>query len=103
MKFYSRRNRFPGTSVMAVIVLLAGAGFASAQDEAARIDAKLVPAQAKDAKAFVPAGWKIEEQLTGDLNGDARPDQVLKLVEDRRDKNDEGMPTERGRALIIAI
>ena len=78
-------------------------GSLSAQDEAGKIDVSGVPAQAKTAEAFAPSGWKIEEQLTGDLNGDSVPDRVLKLIEDKPDKDAEGLPTERGRALVIAL
>lgn len=74
-----------------------------AQDEAGTIDVSRVPAQAKDAASFAPAGWKIEEQITGDLNGDSLPDHVLKLVEDKPAKDADDMPTERGRALVIAL
>jgi len=76
---------------------------AIAQDEAAKIDKSRVPAQANAAEKFAPAGWKIEEQVTGDLNGDAIPDYALKLIEAKPEKDAEGNPTERGRALVIAL
>jgi hypothetical protein len=76
---------------------------AIAQDEAAKIDKSRVPAQANAPEKFAPAGWKIEEQVTGDLNGDAIPDYALKLVEVKPEKDSEGNPTERGRALVIAL
>lgn len=85
-----------------VIILCFGTS-SFAQDEAGTIDVSRVPTHAKDAASFVPAGWKIEEQITGDLNGDSLPDQVLKLVEDKPAKDADDMPTERGRALIIAL
>jgi len=44
-----------------------------------------------------------EAQATGDLNGDSLPDYAIKLVEDKPEKNSEGDPTERGRALVIAL
>lgn len=100
MKTYISRVLF---GLPAVLMVLACPIFGLAQDEAKRIDASQLPAQAKNAASFVPAGWKIEEQLTGDLNGDSRPDYVLKLIEDKREKDDEGIPTERGRALVIAL
>ena len=34
---------------------------------------------ASTAEAFVPAGWRIESQKSGDLNGDGRSDVVLVL------------------------
>jgi hypothetical protein len=88
-------------SLLVIILCVATSTFA--QDEAGTIDVSRVPAQAKDAASFAPAGWKIEEQVTGDLNGDSLPDFVLKLVEDKPAKDADDMPTERGRALVIAL
>ena len=88
-------------SLLVIILCVATSTFA--QDEAGTIDVSVVPAQAKDAASFAPAGWKLEEQVTGDLNGDSLPDFVLKLVEDKPAKNADDMPTERGRALVIAL
>jgi hypothetical protein len=88
-------------SLFVIILCLGTLSFA--QDEAAKIDPSRIPTQAKNAASFVPAGWKIEEQVTGDLNGDLLPDYVLKLVEDKPPKDSDDMPTERGRALVIAL
>jgi hypothetical protein len=74
----------------------------SGQDEGV-IDKSLVPATADDVQKFVPPGWKIEEQIKGDLNADAVADYALKLVEDKRDKDASGDPTERYRALVIVL
>lgn len=76
---------------------------AVAQDEAARIDKSRIPARADNPTQFAPAGWKVEEQVAGDLNGDSVPDYALKLVEAKPEKNSEGDPTERGRALVLAL
>jgi hypothetical protein len=38
--------------------------------------------EAASAEDFVPAGWKLERQLTGDLNRDGVPDLVLLLRQD---------------------
>ena len=84
-------------------IILCFATLTFAQDEAGTIDVSRVPAQAKDAASFAPAGWKIEEQVRGDLNGDTLPDLVLKLVENKPAKDADDMPTERGRALVIAL
>ena len=103
MKSYFGRVPLGGPWLLAVLILLVGAMTTFAQDEAGKIDPSRIPAQAKDAGSFVPAGWKIEEQITGDLNGDSLPDYVLKLVEDKPAKDADDMPTERGRALVIAL
>ena len=85
-----------------VLILCVGTS-SFAQTEAGKIDVSRIPAQAKNAASFVPAGWKIEEQVTGDLNGDSLPDFVIKLVEDKPAKDADDMPTERGRALVIGL
>lgn len=87
--------------VTSLLIFLSSSAFA--QEEAAKIDKSRVPAQADTAQKFAPSGWKIEEQITGDLNGDAIPDYALKLVEAKPEKDAEGDPTERGRALVIAL
>lgn len=92
-----------GPRLLAVLILLVCGITTFAQDEAGTIDVSRIAAHAKDAASFVPAGWKIEEQVTGDLNGDAVPDHALKLVEDKPDKDNEGVATERGRALVIVL
>jgi hypothetical protein len=73
------------------------------QDERVVIDKSLVPATADDLQKFVPRGWKIEEQVKGDLNGDSVADYALKLVEDKPDKDASGDPTERYRAVVIVL
>jgi len=67
------------------------------------IDKTRIPAVAGDVNKFAPAGWKIEEQVTGDLNSDGLPDYALKLVEDKPAKDRDDVATERARALVIAL
>ena len=73
------------------------------QDERVVLDKSRVPTTANDIQKFVPQGWKLEEQLRGDLNADGASDYVLKLVEDKPDKDAGGDPTERYRALVIVL
>jgi len=65
----------------AVVVLFLLPPPGMAQDNRQLIDRARIPAEAEKVEQFVPDGWKVEEQLTGDLNGDSLPDYVLKLVE----------------------
>jgi hypothetical protein len=88
-------------ALCAVILIVPASGLAQA--EAGTLDESRVPAEGNNTKQFAPSGWKIEEQVAGDLNGDSRPDFALKLVEDKAEKNSEGDPTERGRALVIVL
>ena len=60
--------------------LLLTALTASAQDlRIPPVDYPVLPARATTAEGFLPSGWRIEEQLSGDLNGDKRDDLVLVL------------------------
>lgn len=71
-----------------------------AQDEKATIDRSQVPAKGVMPEAFVPGGWKIEEQVRGDLNGDGESDIALKLIQDKQAANKDEMNS-RDRALLI--
>ncbi len=67
------------------------------------IDKSRIPLEANDVKEFVPPGWKVEEEVSGDLNGDSLADVALKLVEDKPAKRDNEFPNERQRALVIVL
>jgi hypothetical protein len=45
-----------------------------------RIEKSRIPSEADSVQKFVPAGWKIEEQVTGDLNSDSVPDYAVRTV-----------------------
>lgn len=83
------------------IVLLVAALATFGQDESKAIDISKVPATAASVAGFVPAGWKIEEQIKGDVNADGLEDILLKLVEDKPVKQDEFV--DRSRALVIVV
>src|SRR5260370_16599233 len=94
---------FRGVALGACAFVLAVSTWASAQDDRVLIDKSRIPTVAGDVNKFVPSGWKIEEQVTGDLNGDSVPDYALKLVEDKPAKDKDDVATERARALVIAL
>ena len=48
-------------------------------------------------RKFVPAGWTVEEELQGDLDGDGIPDAVLMLMEEGH----AGPTDEAGRILVV--
>ncbi|HEX8709598.1 MAG TPA: hypothetical protein VF723_15265 [Pyrinomonadaceae bacterium] len=88
-----------------LILFLAGAALplsAPAQENRAGIDKSRINAQANNVKDFVPSGWKIEEQVSGDLNGDSMPDYAVKLVESKRINQDDVI-NDRQRALVILL
>ena len=77
-------------------------GFASdAQEQMKRIDAAKLPVESATAGDFVPQDWVIEEEVSGDLNGDSAPDVVIKLVEKKAPDSDGLNPPFRQRALLI--
>jgi len=86
----------------AVVALLLLPPFCFGQ-EPNRIEKSRIPAEAESIQNFVPAGWKIEEQVTGDLNGDSVPDYAVKLVEDKPAKDSDDVANERQRALVIVL
>ncbi|GAB3838989.1 hypothetical protein [Hymenobacter jeollabukensis] len=61
---------------------------------------EMVPTTAVRTAAFVPTGWLLEKQISGDLNGDNRPDPVLMLVERPSASAPEAR---RERALVVLI
>ncbi len=73
------------------------------QDTRRVLDPKLVPMTGATTKAFVPKGWKAQDEQSGDLNGDGMPDAVLQLIEDKSEQNAKGEFQERTRAMLIVF
>ncbi|MFN2577240.1 MAG: hypothetical protein ABR607_06065 [Pyrinomonadaceae bacterium] len=74
-----------------------------AQDERTIIKKSLIPATGTDTRNFIPTGWKLEEQLSADLDGDGTSDYVLKLIEKKPAKNSEDVINDRARALVVLL
>ncbi len=74
-----------------------------AQEDRVFIDQSRIPLNADSVGGFVPPGWKIEEQASGDLNNDSLPDYVLKLVGDESATGDDGIAYAGQRALVIVF
>ncbi len=72
-----------------------------AQDTPVNFDRDSIPATAIKVEGFVPTGWKIEEQIKGDVNADGVSDVLVKLIEDKPKKEDEFV--DRSRVLVIAV
>jgi hypothetical protein len=87
--------------------LLLSFNAAAGQDEARRsLDPKLMPAEGRSARDFVPRGWKLETDegvVTGDLNRDGAADAVLRLVEDAPVEAADGTLNTRYRALVVLL
>jgi len=67
------------------------------------IDAAKLPQMAESVSDFVPAGWTIEAEMSGDLNRDFIPDLAVTLVEQMPANADQENPPERQRALLILL
>jgi hypothetical protein len=71
-----------------------------AHEGSSPVDTSQMPVEGNSVNDFVPPGWAIEEQVSGDLNKDSLPDVALKLIEDKS-VIDRETPDNRRRALII--
>src|ERR1700750_34472 len=99
--------------ILSAVILLCNASALAASharqgddDKPRYLDAKLVPAEGRAVKEFVPRGWKLEggeSEITGDLNKDGLADKVLRLVEDMPVERPDGVYNTRYRALVILL
>src|SRR5262252_3002215 len=85
------------------LCLVAFGGVAIGQDEPAKVNRSQIPATGRDPHDFIPAGWKIEEQLTADLDGDGATDYVLKLIEDKPAKTADDNVNDRALSLVVLL
>ncbi|HKP74779.1 MAG TPA: hypothetical protein VJT67_04515 [Longimicrobiaceae bacterium] len=69
--------RFP---VIALSLIGLASSHARAQ-EAAPFPTSAVPARGARAESFVPTGWRVAHDVSGDLNGDGWADHVIHLVD----------------------
>lgn len=81
-------------------LLLGLRGLTTPAEPASAFKAEMVPAKAVRPAAFIPNGWMLEKQLSGDLNGDGRPDPVLMLAERPSPTAPEA---KRDRALLVLL
>lgn len=92
--------------ILSAALLLTLAGGARQDEERRMLDPKLVPAEGRTARDFVPKGWRLETdegEVRGDLNRDGAPDAVLRLVEDLPVEAADGTLNARYRALVILL
>ena len=77
---FQRGLRMRVTIAMVLLSLVYVSGFAAADAGDPVIPAASYPALAQHARSaedFVPAGWRLESKISGDLNGDGRDDVAL--------------------------
>ena len=70
---------------------------------AAQTSAVSLPQMANSVEKFVPAGWMIEQTVSGDLNNDSVPDAAVKLIEKMPAGADQYNPPPRERVLVILL
>ena len=90
---------------MKPLLLLAAIAFCAAQTQAQPVSltAAQVATRVANPLDFAPRGWRIEKQISGDLNRDNLADRALVLCQDLKSKDAEGKATARARALVVVL
>jgi hypothetical protein len=101
MKGQVMRRRLQIVAAGVLVLSVCGKTSRAQGEERRFLDLTQVAAEGNAVQDFVPRGWEIEEQITGDLNGDARPDTVVTLIEDVPAETADGGLTDRYRALLV--
>lgn len=86
-----------------ILAVLSLSSWCVAQDDRTTINKSLVPWAGTDTRNFIPQGWKLEEQKSGDLDGDGNSDYVLKLIEAKPAKTADDATNDRARALVVLL
>jgi hypothetical protein len=89
--------------VLLALCFVALTSWCAAQDDRTTINKTLIPATGNDPRDFIPSGWKLEAQLSADLDGDSVSDYVLKLIEDKPAKTAEDTVNDRARGLVVLL
>ncbi|MFZ6780148.1 hypothetical protein ACO0LD_25225 [Undibacterium sp. Ji83W] len=85
------------TSIQFTVLLLATVLHNSSQAQQNLLFGKKLPATAPALRDFVPPGWAVENQVSGDLNGDGLADIAAVVVEGK------GSADDRQRGLIVLL
>jgi hypothetical protein len=65
--------------VLVLVCLLVSTAARASSDDAPPVAFPTLPAQAQTKTGFVPKGWVVEKESSGDLNGDGAPDWMFVL------------------------
>lgn len=74
----------------------------TSDQDASTIDPSSVAESGSKPADFAPKGWKVEEDVKGDLNGDGIVDHCIKLIEDKPGNTEDTM-NDRSRALVVVF
>lgn len=81
-----------------------GIGAASAEDDGLPpVDYPTLPAAVATRAELVPAGWTLEAEASGDLDGDRRTDLAIVLQSEKPDLAPSGEPLAGPRMLVVAF
>lgn len=87
------------TSIQFITLLLTAVLHNNSQAQQGLPFGKKLPATAQTLRDFVPAGWSVENQVSGDLNGDGLADIAAVVVEGK----DSAGADDRQRGLIVLL
>lgn len=92
-----------GIVLVCALVLLLSTPSPAQEGGGAAFDGSRLPEAGRAAADFVPAGWVLEEQVAGDLDGDAVSDLALKLIQQKPAGAKDDEIVERQRALVVLL
>lgn len=85
---------------LAVIFTMLSTAIASSED---LLPVKQIPREGHAVRDFVPRGWTVEQEVSGDLNGDGIVDHAAILIQDKPITDADGTPNERQRGIIVLL
>ena len=98
----SRYNAAPMRTLTRTLGLLLLCSLPALAQESPPLDLSSLPQEGQNPQAFVPSGWKIEDQYQGDLNKDHSLDVVLQLIQDAPAAG-QAQSAEHSRALLVLL
>lgn len=91
------KNAFVKNALPLLLTFLVGsAAYAN------EIVATAIPKTGTTAEQFCPPGWKVENKLTADLQGNGAKDQIIELISKKPGKNSNRVATDY-RALVVTF
>jgi hypothetical protein len=91
-------------TLLALTLLLSLAPSAARAQDPQPLDLAKVPKEGSKPEDFVPAGWKVEDTVRGDLDKNGSEDVALQLIQNPpAQAGEEGVEPERTRALVVLL
>jgi len=90
-------------SIQLATLLLTMALHNSSQAQQTPPFGKKLPATAQALRDFIPRGWTVESQVSGDLNGDGQADIAAVVVENKAAADANNTFNDRQRGLIVVL